>query len=71
MTEIDSKAAIVRAATDRNKNLQEKFKIERAKKEEQMAVATAFVIDLLASEKNGEEYNFMNMNYIWNQGFPL
>ena len=67
MTEIETKAAIVKAATDRNKNLHEKFEIERAKKEKQMAVATEFVIDLLASEKNGEEYNFMNKNYIWNK----
>ena len=67
MTEIETKAAIVKAATDRNKNLHEKFKIERAKKEKQMAVATEFVIDLLASENNGDEYNFMNMNYIWNK----
>ena len=71
MTGIETEKTIFKAATDRNNNLHEKFKIERAKKEKQMAVATEFVIDLLASEKNvidqKEEYRFMNKNYIWNK----
>ena len=64
------KAAIHKAA-DRNNKLHEKFNIERAKKEKQMAVAREFVIDLLASEKivtgQEEEYSFMNKNYTWNK----
>ena len=71
MTGIETEKTIFKAATDRNNNLHEEFKIERAKKEKQMAVATEFVIDLLASEKNvidqKEEYRFMNKNYIWNK----
>ena len=56
MTEQELEKAIKNAATVKNKTLYEKFKIERAKKEKQMAVATEFVIDLLASEKNQEDY---------------
>ena len=59
MTEQETKKAIKNAATVKNKTLYEKFKIERAKKEKQMAVATEFVIDLLASEKNQEEDNII------------
>ena len=64
-------ACILKAAKDREKILNEKFQVERAKKEKQMAIATEFVIDLLASEKiaseDTEEYRFMNKNYIWNK----
>ena len=61
-------ACILKAAEDREKILNEKFQIERAKKEKQMAIATEFVIDLLASEiDDTEEYRFMNKNYIWNK----